>query len=89
MSQIKAAKAFAKTLAYILGVDPYEFGLSPDSRGYIKIKEWLKALNEQEGWRQIRQGHIKEVTLTIAPPPIEMDGKKVRAVDRSRLSPPT
>ena len=85
MSQIKAAKAFAKTLAYILGVDPYEFGLIPDSQGYIKIKECLKALKEEEGWRHIREGHIKEVLLTIAPSPIEMENKKVRAVDRSRL----
>ncbi|WP_300668984.1 RNA 2'-phosphotransferase [Desulfoluna sp.] len=88
MSQIKAAKAFAKILAYTLGVDPYEFGLIPDADGYVKIKEFLKAINEEEGWRHIREGHIKEVCLTISPCPVEMNEKKIRATDRSRLTLP-
>lgn len=88
MSQINATKAFAKMLAYTLGVDPYEFGLIPDEEGYVKIKELLKAVNEEEGWRHIREGHIKEVLLVITPSPIEMEEKRVRAVDRSRLTLP-
>ena len=88
MSQIKAVKALAKMLAYTLGVDPYEFGLIPDAQGYVKIKELLKAMDEEEGWGHTREAHIKEVCLTISPCPIEMDGKKVRAVDRTRLALP-
>lgn len=88
MSQIKAAKAFAKMLTYTLGVDPYEFGLVPDRDGFVKIKELLKGLNEEEGWRHIKEGHIKEVLLTITPSPIEVKEKMVRAVDRSRLTLP-
>ncbi|VVS91181.1 RNA 2'-phosphotransferase [Desulfoluna spongiiphila] len=88
MSQIKAAKAFAKMLTYTLGVDPYEFGLVPDEEGYVKIKEFLKAVTEEEGWRHIREGHIKEVCLTVTPCPVEVSEKKIRAVDRSRLALP-
>ncbi|MCG8471500.1 MAG: hypothetical protein MI742_06540 [Desulfobacterales bacterium] len=88
MSQIKATKAFAKLLAYTLGVDPYEFGLIPDEAGYVKIKELLKGLNEEEGWRHIKESHIKEVALTLSPSPIEIEEKRVRAVDRSRLKMP-
>jgi len=89
MSQIKAAKAFAKMLTYTLGVDPYEFGLIPDGEGYVKIKDLLKAVTEEEGWRHIRESHIKEVCLTIAPCPVEVMEKKIRAVDRSRLALPS
>lgn len=88
MSQIKATKAFAKMLAYTLGVDPYEFGLIPDGEGFVKIKELLKAVTEEEGWRHIREGHIKEVCLTVTPCPVEVKEKKIRAADRSRLALP-
>lgn len=88
MSQITAVKAFAKLLAFTLGVDPYELGLIPDGEGYVKLKELLKAVTEEEGWRHIREGHIREVLLSVTPSPIEVAENRVRAVDRSRLALP-
>ncbi|VTR71292.1 Phosphotransferase KptA/Tpt1 [Desulfosarcina cetonica] len=75
----------AKFLTYILGRRPDEFGLVPDERGFVKIKDLLKALDEEAGWRHVRQNHIREVVYTLAPPPLEIDRNLIRAIDRSQL----
>ena len=85
MSHKKSPKELAKILAYILGRRPDEFGLVPDSTGYVKIKELLKALSEEEGWRYVRRSHLDEVRLTQANPPIEISDNLIRARDRESL----
>jgi putative RNA 2'-phosphotransferase len=87
MSHKKSPKELAKVLAYILGRRPDEFGLLPDSSGYVKIKELLKALSEEEGWRYVRRSHLDEVQLTQTNPPIEISENLIRARDRERLPP--
>ena len=51
MRHKKDPKQLAKLLNYALGRDPDEFGLVPDESGFIKIKELLKALHEEDGWK--------------------------------------
>jgi len=40
---------------------PDEFGLVPDSMGFIALKELLRAIREEPGWGYVREGHIREV----------------------------
>jgi len=81
----KAIKRFAKFLCYVLGRRPDEFGLVPDDNGYLPVKELLKAINEEEGWRHIRIAHLKEISYADDPSPIEFHEGLVRARDRTRL----
>lgn len=82
---LKNTQKLAKFLTYVLGCRPDEFGLVPENRGYFKIKELLKAINKEVGWRHIRLAHLNEVALTMVPCPIEMQDKHIRASDRSQL----
>lgn len=75
----------AKFLAYVLGRRPDEFGLLPDGRGYVKIKDLLKALSEEEGWRHIRRAAIDELCITLDAPPVEFSENLIRAVDRDHM----
>jgi putative RNA 2'-phosphotransferase len=75
----------SKFLAYVLGRRPDEFGIVPDSDGYVKIKELLQALHEEQGWRHIRQAHLNEAVVVPEKPIIEIDGTRIRAQDTSLL----
>ena len=77
-----------KFLAFVLGRQPDEFGLVPDDKGYVKTKDLLRALSEEDGWRHVRLGHLREITCSCLSPQIEIAGSLVRAVDRSRLGTP-
>lgn len=81
---LKNTQKLAKFLTYVLGRRPDEFGLVPEDQGYFKIKELLKAINQEDGWRHIRMAHLNEVALTVVPSPIEINGKRIRARDRSQ-----
>lgn len=81
----KSIIKFSKFLTYVLGRNPDEFGLVPDEQGFIPVKELLKSLHEEEGWRHIRLSHIKEVSLSVTPSPIEIRENSLRASDRSKL----
>jgi putative RNA 2'-phosphotransferase len=78
----------SKFLAYVLGRNPDEFGLVPDRQGYVKIKDLLKALGEEPGWRHVRANHIREVIYTSRSAPIEIEESLIRAVDRAQLISP-
>jgi putative RNA 2'-phosphotransferase len=75
----------AKFLVYLLGRRPDEFGLVPDSDGFVRIKELLQALHEEQGWRHVRQAHLNEVLVVPEKPVIEVDGARVRALETSLL----
>jgi putative RNA 2'-phosphotransferase len=81
----KEMKRAGKFLAYVLGRRPDEFGLVPDPEGFVPVKELLKALHEEEGWRHVRQGFLNELLITARPAPIEIDGSRIRAADRGSL----
>ncbi len=75
----------AKFLEYVLGRRPDEFGLIPDSQGYVKIKTLLQALHEDPEWRHVRQGQLNTLLLLERPAPIEIDGAMIRARLRDKL----
>ena len=78
-------KKLSRFIATILGCCPDEFGLVTDDQGFVKIKDLLKAITEEQGWRHVRQAHLNEVLLSLRSPDFEIVDKKIRAIDRSRL----
>ena len=53
-----------KLIEYILLYRPDEFGLFLDDDGSLPIKELLWAFHEEEGWKHIRLGHLKELAYS-------------------------
>jgi putative RNA 2'-phosphotransferase len=85
MGNKNKSKQLAKFLEYLLGRRPDEFGLVPDENGFVKLKDLLKACSEEEGWRFVRESHLKEILLTVNPPPFEISEKMIRARRRDHL----
>ncbi len=86
MSHINELKKQAKFLTYILGVQPDEFGLVPNKDGFVKIKDLLKAMHEEDGWRAFRQSQLNEIMISLPQSPIEISENWIRAKDRDKLS---
>jgi putative RNA 2'-phosphotransferase len=53
-----------KLIEYILLYRPDEFGLFLDDDGSLPIKELMWAFHEEEGWKHIRLGHLKELAYS-------------------------
>ncbi len=85
MAQQKSPQKQAKLLDYVLGRRPDEFGLVADEDGFIKIKELLKALSEEEGLTYIRRAHLDEILITLPDPPFEIVDNTIRAKYRQHL----
>jgi putative RNA 2'-phosphotransferase len=85
MAKRKSPKQLAKFMSYVLGRSPGEFGLVPDDNGYIKIKEFLRAVGEEEGFGYVRKSHINEILLSLPNPPIEINNNYIRAKLRDYL----
>jgi len=85
MNQQQSLKKLAKFLSYVLGIRPDEFGLIPDKEGFIKIKELLKSLNEEQGWQSVRMAGINEVIISIPDSPIEIKENLIRAKNRENI----
>ena len=75
----------SKFLSYVLGRRPDEFGIVPDSAGYVGIKALLRTLNEEPGWRHIRMTHLNEALMTPANPAIQIEAGRIRAIERTML----
>ena len=69
-------------LVYVLGHKPYDFGLVPDSDGFVPLKELLRAIHEEPAWRYVRQGHIDEVFVGKDRPLFQIEERKIRTCDR-------
>ncbi len=65
MPHLNDLKKKAKFLKYVLGLNPDEFGLVLDKDGYVKIKDLLKAVHEEDGWRSFRQANINEIMISL------------------------
>ena len=57
-------KQLGKLIEYILLHRPDEFGLFLNDDGSLPIKELLWALHEETGWKHVRSGHLKELSLS-------------------------
>ncbi|MBN1932514.1 MAG: RNA 2'-phosphotransferase [Desulfobacterales bacterium] len=86
MGQQRSPKQLSKFINYILGHRPDEFGLIPDPNGFVKIKELLKALCEEDGWRYVRRSHLNEILVTLPDSPIEIKDNFIRAKVRDKLT---
>lgn len=85
MSQKGSPKQLAKFLTYVLGRRPDEFGLVTDKEGYVKIKELIKAANEEEGLKYVRRSHINEIMITLPNHGLEVAENLIRAQNREHL----
>jgi putative RNA 2'-phosphotransferase len=85
MAPVNSPKQLAKLIAYIVERRPDEFGLVPDADGFIKVKELLKALHEEQGWRHVRRCHLDEILITLPAPPFELTENHIRANQRQHL----
>ena len=61
------AKELGKIIEYILLYRPDEFGLFLNPDGSLPIKELMWALHEEEGWKHVRIGHIRELVNSGLP----------------------
>jgi putative RNA 2'-phosphotransferase len=85
MGKKRSPKDLAKFLSYVLGRRPDELGLVTDSDGFVKIKDLLKAVNEEEGWRYVRRGHIDEVLISVSDAIFEIKEDSIRVKNQDLL----
>jgi putative RNA 2'-phosphotransferase len=85
VSKQRSAKQLAKFIDYILSRRPDEFGLVVDADGFFKIKELIKALHEEDGFRYVRRSHLDEILITLPDPSFEITDKLIRSKVRDRL----
>jgi putative RNA 2'-phosphotransferase len=85
MANKKTPKQLSKLISYILGRRPDEFGLVLNPEGFVKMKELLKAIHEEDGWKYVRRSHIDEILVTLPDPPVETRGHLIRATHRNKL----
>jgi len=85
MSQKGSPKQLAKFFNYVLGRRPDEFGLVTDKEGYVKIKELIKATNEEDGLGYVRRAHINEILVSLPNHGLEVADILIRALNREKL----
>ena len=88
MNPQQSTRRLEKFIVYVLGRRPDEFGLVPEADGWVKLKDLLKAINEEDGWRYVRRSHFDEIVLTQPAPEIEINDNRVRARFREHLPVP-
>lgn len=71
-----------RMLLYVLSRRPYEFGILPDEEGFVKIKELVKALNQEPGWSHIRESSINEILIHDGGSQFQLKENRIRAVER-------
>jgi len=75
-------KDLNRFLIYILAHRPDEFGLVPDSIGFMPTKELLHAIHEEPGWGYVREGHIREVLIGKDRALFQWEADRLRAVEK-------
>jgi putative RNA 2'-phosphotransferase len=78
-------KKIANFISYVLGNRPDEFGLLPDSEGFVKIKSLLSAVNEEEGFKYVRRFHLDDIISSLPDSPFEIKDLMIRARDYGTL----
>jgi putative RNA 2'-phosphotransferase len=72
----------SRLMVFILGHRPDEFGLVPDSEGFVTYKDLLWAIHEEPGWGYVRQGHINEVLVGKDRALFQPGENRIRALER-------
>ena len=72
----------SRFLIYILAHRPDEFGLVPDTIGFMPTKELLRAIHEEPGWGYVREGHIREVLIGKDRALFQWEADRLRAVEK-------
>ena len=72
----------SRLIVYILGHRPDEFGLVPDSDGFVTYKELLQAIHEEPDWHYVMQSHINEVLLGKDRHLFETGDNRIRTAER-------
>lgn len=72
----------SRFLNYILAHRPDEFGLVPDTEGFIGYKELLQAIHEEPGWGYVKLGDIREVLMGAGRSLFDFDENRIRAVEK-------
>lgn len=85
MNHSKNVKQIEKFLFYVLGKRPDEFGILLDIDGFIKITDLARAISEEDGYRFIRDSHIREVLISSSESLFETSDDRIRAIDRSGI----
>jgi putative RNA 2'-phosphotransferase len=85
MPKVKSPQTLAKLIAYILERRPDEFGLVTDKEGFVKVKELLKAVTEENDWKYVRRFHLDEILYSLPSPPFEILDQQIRAKRRDYL----
>jgi len=70
-----------RLLKYILVHRPDEFGLVPDTEGFIGYRELLQAIHEESGWGYVKLGDIREVLMEAGRSLFDFDENRIRAVE--------
>jgi len=85
MSQQRPPKQLAKFLNYVLSRRPDEFGLVTDKKGFVKIKDLIKAANEEADLKYVRRSHINEIMISLPNREFEIADNFIRAINREHL----
>jgi putative RNA 2'-phosphotransferase len=83
MGKTHSPHDLAKMLGYVLGRRPDEFGLVPDAEGFVRVKDLLRALHEEEGWGYVNPSHLNEVLLSVRDAAVEIAGSLIRSRNRA------
>jgi len=81
-SQEIRTESLTRFLIYVLGHRPDEFGLVPDSEGFVVYKELLQAIHEEEGWRYVRKSHIHEILIGSDREMFQAENDRIRVLER-------
>jgi putative RNA 2'-phosphotransferase len=85
MSLQRSPKQLAKLIDFVLSRRPDEFGLVLDADGFVKLKDLLKAIKEEDGFRYVRRAHLDEIILTVPDHSLEISDDLIRSKVRDRL----
>ncbi len=76
---------------YALAHRPDEFGLAPDARGFVSIKDLIQAFHEEPEWRFVRESDLNEALIHDQQGLFYLEGNRIRATQihwELDLSPP-
>ncbi len=77
----------SKTIAHALRHEPWDYGLEPDSQGWVPVDELLDALRtRRDAWRHLTEDDLIEMIDSSVKKRYEISGGKIRAYYGHSLS---